>query len=223
MDTEVHRFALEIMIDDTVRFLGYPEDHPVPEKTLERLKPILVEARRLASAEGLFEVHPVERAGEIGLKPIAADSLAVGLVTAGVEIEERAGELCREGDVRGCLLMDAAGSAAAEEAADRLGAIIAGCEDTDGGKPVSCRISPGYGDWPLGSQKAIFNMLPHVRAGIVLLPSMMMLPRKSISFAMWLGAEGVPAQGLSGCSSCRFERCRYRRPGTNASGGNGTP
>ena len=39
----------------------------------------------------------------------------------------------------------------------------------------------------------------------------MMVPRKSISFAMWLGARERPAAGLAGCIRCTLEHCRYRR------------
>ena len=108
------------------------------------------------------------------------------------------------------LLLDAAGSAAAEEAADRLGAVIAGDSSRDDPR-VTCRLSPGFGRWTLDNQPSLFGLLPHTDLGVHLEPSMMMVPRKSISFAMWLGARERPAAGLTGCDSCTLQHCRYRR------------
>jgi hypothetical protein len=121
--------------------------------------------------------------------------------------------MIRDGDTVGALLLDAMGSAAVEEAADRLGAIITGVEvppDYDA-PAVSCRISPGYGLWPLEAQGPLFGHLPHAAIGVTLRPSLLMEPRKSISFAMWLGADARPIAGLSGCDRCLLTTCRYRR------------
>ena len=74
----------------------------------------------------------------------------------------------------------------------------------DGDLDVGCRISPGYGRWPLSAQKALFARLPHETLGVSLNPSMMMTPRKSISFALWLGAKsGAEVRAL---------RMRHVRP-----------
>jgi len=73
-------------------------------------------------------------------------------------------------------------------------------------------VSPGYGSWGIHSQKALFDRLPHHRIGVDLLPTMLMTPRKSISFAMWLGADRRPLAGLSGCARCGLVECRYRKP-----------
>jgi hypothetical protein len=213
--------------DEMLHFLGYPEGQGPSGRVAELLDPTLREARALVRAAGVFVQLPVEEGGALGLEPVDATGLVVGLVTIGDGIESRASELIRRGAATEALLMDAAGSAAAEEAADRLGAIIAsGAERSDEeagpegghvlGAPaaapaLSCRISPGYGKWPMSAQRAIFERLPHRELGIELLPTMLMLPRKSISFAMWLGADARPIAGLSGCARCELESCRYRR------------
>lgn len=210
-DIRVHRLPVAIREGDVLHFLGYPEGMKPPKRTAERLDRVLEEARPLVEARGLLlELNP-ERAGEAGLDRMEASGLVLGLVTAGAKIEALAEERIREGDATAALMLEAAGSAAAEEAADRLGAVIAGHGDDGEGEPISCRISPGYGGWPLEAQRAVFDLLPHKEVGVELLPSMLMIPRKSISFAMWLGADAAPARGLSGCALCRLERCRYRR------------
>jgi hypothetical protein len=216
--------------DEMLHFLGYPEGQGPAERVAELLHATLREARALVRATGVFARIPVEHAAALGLEPIDATGLVVGLVTVGGGIESRASELIRSGAATEALLMDAAGSAAAEEAADRLGAIIASgsptrtdeeLEPQDGralhasgpgrAPSLSCRISPGYGKWPMSAQRAIFELLPHRELGVELTPAMLMVPRKSISFAMWLGADARPIAGLSGCARCELESCRYRR------------
>lgn len=208
-------FAVTIRRGDVLHFLGYPEGQ-VPAERVERLiGDTIREARSLVSPRGLVVRHPADRSRELGLEPIEAEGFILGLVTIGAELERRVDGLAAMGAPTRALLLDAAGSAAVEEAADRLGAFVAG-EDVsaDPGSPaphVSCRVSPGYGRWSIDSQEALFRVIPHQRLGVGLLPTMLMTPRKSISFAMWLGADRRPVAGLSGCSRCGLVECRYRR------------
>lgn len=210
---------LEVAIgrEEVLHFLGYPEDRKPFGRIAGLLGDMIREARRLVRPRGVFEMLPVDRAAELGLEPVDAVRLIVGLVTIGGGLEARSTEMLRRGEVTEALLLDAAGSAAVEEAADRLGALIAGDRGDELGdvglraSHLSCRISPGYGRWPIASQRALFGILSHEILGVELLPTMLMTPRKSISFAMWLGADARPIAGLSGCTRCELESCRYRR------------
>jgi hypothetical protein len=194
---------------EVLHFLGYPPGQRPAARIEGLLDKVVGEARQFVRARGAFVRLPVDRAAEVGLEKIDAAALVVGLVTAGERIEQRVAELLRERAATEALLLDAAGSAAVEEAADRLGGMISGDESGEA-RHVSCRISPGYGRWPIHAQAALFALLPHRELGVSLLPSMLMVPRKSISFAMWLGADARPIAGLSGCVRCELERCRYR-------------
>lgn len=216
---------------DVLHFLGYPEGRRPPARTRRHIGKLLGEARTLIEGRGAYRHLPVSAAGDVGLEPIPASGLVIGLVTVGPGIEKRATELAGGGDAASALILDAMGSAAVEEAADRLGAFITanldaspatvGTDSTPAMAPPagpeasapgpSCRISPGFGRWPLQAQVRMFERLPHAAVGIRLLPSLLMVPRKSISFAMWLGSEARPMAGLSGCDRCGLEHCRYRR------------
>lgn len=216
--SEVTPLALTVRPADVLRLLGYPVGRTPPARTLARLDDVLGHARRLAQARGAYERLPVERAPELGLQPMEAAALVIGLVTAGRELEHQASEWLRAGDTLGALMLDAAGSAVAEEAADRLSALavaeLAGAAPPDEALPaphVSCRISPGYGLWRLGAQEALFALLPHAELGVRLTSSLLMVPRKSVSFALWLGADARPLAGLSGCTRCELDPCIYRR------------
>jgi len=215
--------ALELRLSlartEVLHFMGYPDGASPAPAVAALLEDSLVEARALAKARGAWLELPVEEAAAVGLDPMPARSLIVGLVTAGGGIEAAASRTLQRGEATAALVLDACGSAAAEEAADRLGAAIvatlAGAPIDDDppeqAPPLSCRISPGYGQWPLDAQRSLFSLLPHEALGIRLEPSLLMVPRKSISFAMWLGAEARPLAGLSGCARCRLETCIYRR------------
>lgn len=202
---------LTISREDVLHFLGYPHGQEPPPRTSAVIEEILPEARQLASAAGVYERVETARAGTLGLEPMDATGLVIGLVTIGSALETQVSKYIAEGSSTCALVLDAAGSAAAEEAADRLGAIIGGIDMREVARHVSCRISPGYGGWSIASQKPLFVALPHEAVGVTLLPTLLMSPRKSISFAMWLGADARPIAGLSGCATCELEKCRYRR------------
>ena len=196
---------------EVLRFLGYPAGREPAPNAAAAFESALVVARTLIEARGTFLELPAGRAHEAGLpRPrgkVAVERVVLGLATAGAWLEARGAELATAGRVTEALLLDAAGSAAAEEAADRLCARVV---EGAAGPRVSCRVSPGYGDWPLAAQRQLFDLLPHAELGVELLPSLMMRPRKSVSFAMWLGADGAPVPGLSGCDHCLLDRCAFR-------------
>jgi hypothetical protein len=203
---------VSVVHGEVLRLLGYPEGREPQGRIAQTIDEAIVEARGLVRARGIYLRLPAERAADAGLTPEAATSLALGLVTAGAAIEARSAGWTAQGEMVRGLALDAAGSACAEEAADRLcSVILAEGETACDASRVSCRVSPGYGDWPLSAQSRLFALLPHAEIGVRLLPSLMMLPRKSISFAMWLGEDGLPVPGLSGCDACPLERCGFRR------------
>lgn len=209
--------------DEVIRLLGYPEGHPLPGRLATLLDETLAAARGLVRGRGAFVRLEPARAAEVGLRPVSAAELIVGLVTVGEEIEAAAAAASRGGEPTRALLLDSAGSAAVEEAADRIGALVVGGSAAADRRAVPCRFSPGYGEWSLQDQPRLFALVPHAALGVSLLPSMMMVPRKSVSFAMWLGAaEGATPR--RGCARCPMDHCRYRRkPSRLARRGPGEP
>ncbi len=209
----VATLRLTLPREQVLRCLDYPPDREPAARVDGLLDAILPLARRLVQARGCWLELPVERCGELGLAPVQAEGLVLGLVTIGPELEAELQRLQGAGDLTRALLLDACGSAAAEEAADRLGECLGA---TPGGQlaalppRIGCRISPGYGGWSLQAQPALLALLGAENLGVSLTPGLMMIPRKSISFAMWLGARRPLAQGLAGCTACDLARCRSR-------------
>jgi hypothetical protein len=206
------------------RLLGYPPGRAIPERVQSRLDVLVAEAPSLLEPRGALERFPLSDATAVQL-PLpgptgALSGFALGLVTIGPELESRAADAMRAGDATDALLLDAIGSAAAEAAADSLGDLLArmgtaeagGAEDRPERGPT-CRISPGYGGWPLAAQEAIFARLPHAAVGVQLLPTMLMVPRKSVTFALWFDPAGSVIAGLGGCSHCTLEGCPRRATG----------
>jgi hypothetical protein len=203
-------FEIRLSEEPVLRFLGYPPDRVPPDRIRRLLEDCLPEVHALTAARGAYEELPADRAHELGLS-ISGTSLVVALVTIGPALENRSRTCADAGEVTRALLFDAAGSAAAEAAAD---ALEDGFHENAGFPRTTCaRFSPGYGDWPLSAQRALFDLLPHEALGVALMPSLLMVPRKSVSFALWLDGHR-PVPRASGCAECLLKSCFLRRGGS---------
>ena len=117
------------------------------------------------------------------------------------------------GDIAASVASDALGSALAEQAADAAEAELrqwAAREE----KYLTGRFSPGYGDWPIAVQPKVAAALDTTRrAGIYVLDTNLMTPRKSVTAI--LGVSEHPVKGhLAGCGHCVLRtRCEYRKRG----------
>lgn len=108
------------------------------------------------------------------------------------------------------VVLDAVGSAAVEAWCNLL------CgqwrsEFAAAGLHLRPRFSPGYGDFPLSSQRELLLILDAAhRAGISLTDTSMMVPRKSVSAVVGLGAEGCTTADHD-CEGCGKKDCAFRR------------
>jgi len=107
------------------------------------------------------------------------------------------------------VLLDAAGSAAVEAAADRLETTIRTTEQ----KPLTVRFSPGYGDLPVTVQPKLLELLDAPRRiGVSCTESGLLTPAKSITAIMGIGRKN--AIDPSGCAHCRLRpHCSYHARG----------
>src|SRR5690606_32635022 len=71
------------------------------------------------------------------------------------------------------------------------------------------RASPGYPGWALGHQRDLLAALPVEAIGISLTESLMMVPRKSVSFAVAFHAAAV-ARDADRCARCDRRDCALR-------------
>ena len=107
------------------------------------------------------------------------------------------------------VVLDAAGSVAAEAAAEYMDRAIQERAAAEGLR-TSCRASPGYGDWDVREQKALFGLVPAGRIGVRLSESGMMIPRKSVSFAIHIDENPTRMRSENSCRNCDREDCPYR-------------
>ncbi len=74
------------------------------------------------------------------------------------------------------------------------------------------RFSPGYGDFPLETQRLISDVLKMEKTcGITLTDSLLMMPSKSVTAVIGMGREHVEC-ATEGCEVCsKRDSCQYRR------------
>jgi hypothetical protein len=136
-----------------------------------------------------------------------AQKAALFTCTIGDAMETRATRLFREGDPLKGHLTDTIASAAVERVADLLHDHI-GSMMAKMGLGITNRFSPGYCGWPVTDQYAIFSFFPEKFCGITVTDSALMLPKKSISGIIGIGAE-VNREPYF-CDRCKRKDCSYR-------------
>ena len=135
--------------------------------------------------------------------------VAFCVCTIGPDLEREVSRLTGDGDLLSAFVLDAIGSVAAEAAAEHMDGIIQR-EAAREGLRTSCRASPGYGDWDIREQESIFELVPAGRIGVRLTGSMMMVPRKSVSFAIHIDKNPARMRSENTCRNCERVDCPFR-------------
>lgn len=130
------------------------------------------------------------------------------LATIGPGLEEIAGELMRTDPLLGWAL-DALGSAAVEALS------LAACNYFEAqaqraGAQTTLPLSPGMVGWPaIQGQAQIFALLDGGEIGVSLTANSLMLPRKTLSMVVGVGAQVT--RGGRSCDYCSLsETCQYQ-------------
>ena len=137
-----------------------------------------------------------------------AQEVVIILCTVGEALERLAADVSKEDSVYG-LALDGVGSAGVEALANAVCALFEE-EATKEDCQVTIPLSPGMVGWPVEQgQPQIFDLLDADEIGVRLTESMMMVPRKSLSFVLGIGRELIA--GGRTCDYCSLkETCRYR-------------
>jgi hypothetical protein len=202
--------ALEVQVrrGEVLRYLGYPPGRSPSARVTARLEALLASATSLLRPRGAYVLSGRADALRVGV-PRPTERVAFAICTIGPTLEEEQARLSRDGDALGAMILDAIGSAAAEAAADRLHARI--CAEVQAERlKASMRISPGYGRWDVARQTELLARLPTATLGVRLTSGSMMIPRKSVSFAV-LTAEPSDKTSPARCAACDRNDCPYRR------------
>ena len=212
---------LEIDAAETRRYAGLRKAQNFGEKNI---LDACAEALLLIEVRGVWEVynycnHTV--ASEPSFK-IVGNSIIKHLdgcekvicmaATIGTEIEREINKKFERGEYLASVLLDAAATAAVEQAADLMEKNFAAKFSKDGYK-MRWRFSPGYGDWNLTEQEKLFKISGADKIGMSLTSAMMLEPRKSITAI--IGLEKISAQKKSShkkdCAMCDKLDCPMRK------------
>ena len=133
---------------------------------------------------------------------------AIALCTLGKAVDEKIVELNNEGSSTEAFILDIIGSVAVEEIANKINFLI--CQQTEKyGLQASHRFSPGYGNFNLIEQENIFKIINAEKIGVSLTKSYMMIPKKSISFCIYLGK--MKKDSRNQCTICGLKDCNFRK------------
>jgi hypothetical protein len=137
-----------------------------------------------------------------------ADEVVLVLCTIGGALEEWAREVFKE-DMVYSLALDGAGSAGVEALAN---AVCTSFESQamETGQQTSIPLSPGMVGWPVEQgQSQILSILDPSEIDVRLTSSMLMIPRKSLTFVLGIGEKML--ESARACDYCRLkETCRYQ-------------
>jgi len=210
----IDQLEVQVSAEEVLRQLGMPEGAEAKRALREKAEGLIGEALELAQPRGTYAI--VEGPPGKGFEWFAGtEGLALGLATIGGAVERRAGELVKERRTADGAVMDAAGTIAAEHAADGVEERIRREAGKLGWK-VSRRYAPGFCEWPLTGQKDVLGSFSDT-LGIALSPGGLMRPEKSLSLACALAKDGDFGRiRLGKCGRCEQKGCPYRTGGRMA-------
>ena len=201
--------AVEVEPSEARRYLGYPDGRLASPRATRRLDALWSRALELIAPRGVYALVTRREVAASGM-PEPASRVAVAVCTIGPALEVASDRAAATGELLDALVLDAIGSAAAESVADALNLEICSVAAARGVE-AAARVSPGYGGWDTAGQRALLALLPIDALGIEVTSGAMMVPRKSVSFAVNLDRPGRGhGRAASGCARCGLVRCRHR-------------
>ncbi len=212
---------LEIDAAETRRYAGLKKALNFGEKNIAEA---CAEALILLEVRGAWEIYdyknhvvksepPFTIAGNSIIKHLdGCEKVICMAATVGGEIEREINKKFERGEYLSSVLLDAAATAAIEQAADLMEKNFAAKFAKEGYK-MRWRFSPGYGDWDLTAQEKLFKISGAEQIGMSLSSALMLEPRKSVTAI--IGLEKISAQKKSShkkdCSACDKADCPMRK------------
>ena len=212
---------LEIDAAETRRYAGLRKARDFAEKNI---RDACEEALLLLNVRGAWEIYdydnhivasepPVEIVGDSIIKHLdGCEKVICMAVTVGSEIEREVTRKFERGEYLASVLLDAAATAAVEQAADAMEKNFSAHFAKDGFK-LRWRFSPGYGDWNLTEQAKLFKICGAEQIGLTLTSAMMLEPRKSVTAIIGLHSIRNAKLALrnESCATCDKFDCSMRK------------
>ena len=214
---------LKIDAAETRRYSGLKKAPNFDEKNISDA---CEEALLLLEVRGIYKIYdydcknniinsapPFKIFGNSIIKHLAGcEKVACIAVTVGENIENEVTKKFAAGNYVSSVLLDAAATAAVEQAADELEKAINRVVAKESLK-MRWRFSPGYGDWQLENQKKFFYVTGAPEIGMSLTESLMLVPRKSVTAI--IGLEKIVSDKTNvrikkSCATCDKINCPSR-------------
>lgn len=214
---------LDINSDEIYRYLGCRDGIP-PDTLKSQVEAAIDKCRRIACARSCFGVYEIAKCDE-GVLLCGTDIIfrgndiaeylnkvskcAVAALTLGVSVEREISKLSRF-SMSDAVVFDAVCGGVAESFAETVQTDI--LKET--GMYTSYRYSPGYGDFPIETQRDIISLLScDKKIGLTVTDSYMLLPSKSITAVIALYDEASRCK-TDKCDRCNMrDTCKFRRTG----------
>jgi len=137
--------------------------------------------------------------------------LAFGLSTIGNHLEEKVAELFAKNEYPKAIALDAVGTVASRFLSQYIRSVV--CQEAkEQNLQTTKYFTPGTFEWDINQQKNIFKIIPADKIGVKLTESCMMVPKKSLSWAMGAGENIItPSRKDDSCQICQAINCQYRK------------
>lgn len=208
--------------EEVFRYLGVKP--PYPEEIDKLVRDGISEAEQRLKPRYLVKKAPILITGEkltIGGRECGSQEIArlvsgssecyLLLATLGYGFEEYMQYLSVT-DRAKSVVFDAVGTAHIESVCDAVCLALRERLKSDG-QFLTRRYSPGYGDFPLEWNRDLIAIGEGRHIGITLLPSLIMLPQKSVTAVMGVTNQSSNTRPPCGnCRDCEFRnRCKFRK------------
>lgn len=220
-------FQIELDAKKIYNVLGYSNGHQPKPSIRSMVDMEMAEARELIRTSCSYQIMDIQRirrprvtlvngtkatfTSEVlswALYP--CEQAVIFVASIGPDLERRVAQLTSEGCGTRAYILDAIGSEAAEKTVCYLQDQFREVAKFDDGD-TTLRYSPGYCDWDISQQKALFKAMDSAPLQVNLSTDCLMIPRKSVSGIIGLGWVEKPRLRLSPCRFCTRQDCKNRR------------
>ena len=208
----VVRLQTNLRIDhsEVARILsGGRKSGGLSDSILDRLDAAKDEARELIKPKAIYDIFDRKVLPQRECFD-EAQKVALAICTIGSELPDLAKELMKVGRLVEGVLFDAIGSVAAEAVAGEINIMI-NQRAKDLSLQVTERFSPGYCDWDISDQQLFFDKLNAKQIDVALTDAFVMVPVKSMCFAVNMGANVLDSRWQNRCLYCNKKDCSHRR------------
>lgn len=213
---------MEQLIKEAVRYLGYGRN-AVDDQTLALIAESFRNLQSVSGRKSVYRIFALEQEDRehvrfgnmevhskgLGKNLVGCDKIILFGATLGIGADQMITRASMT-DMAKAVVLQACAAALLEEYCDACQEKIAE-EMREEGRFLRPRFSPGYGDFPIGHQKSMLQMLDAAKKiGLTVTDSYMMVPSKSVTAVIGASTHQTACH-RQGCEACGKKDCIYRR------------